>query len=109
MQHLRIDANQWAELNRLLDIALDLPPSERSRWLEALEDRYLSLKPQIAEFLQRAARIETQDFLNTLPKVGTGAAADDAPGDAIGRIASYGSWVPAAWVRCGSPSASMAR
>lgn len=60
MQRLQIDAQQWAELNRLLDIALELPAPERERWLEQLDVTHAPLKPQLSDLLARAARIETR-------------------------------------------------
>jgi eukaryotic-like serine/threonine-protein kinase len=58
-----------AELNRLLDEALDRPPDARAAWLEALDPKYSHLKEELREMLARAARIETGEFLNTLPKL----------------------------------------
>jgi eukaryotic-like serine/threonine-protein kinase len=69
MQRLQIDPRRWAELNSLLDTALDLPPERRDEWLAALDSKYEGLEPQLVELLRRAARIETEDFLNTLPKL----------------------------------------
>ncbi len=71
MQRLQIDPRHWAELNRLLDAALDLPESAREQWLATL-DEHEALKPQLRELLLRAARIETRDFLETLPKLSPG-------------------------------------
>jgi eukaryotic-like serine/threonine-protein kinase len=70
MQGLEIDPQLWSELNQLLDVALELPVAQRGEWLASLDERHASLKPHLDAFLQRAARIETRDFLQTLPKVG---------------------------------------
>lgn len=74
MLRLQIDPQHWADINRLLDTALDLPLAERVRWLETLDGRYESLKPQLRDLLSRAAYVETRDFLNTLPKLEASAA-----------------------------------
>jgi serine/threonine protein kinase len=62
------DQQHWAELNRLLDAALDLPASERDRWLATLDPAFRGLKPELEDLLSRAAAVETRDFLGTLPK-----------------------------------------
>jgi eukaryotic-like serine/threonine-protein kinase len=69
MRRLQIDPRRWAELNSLLDTALDLPPERRDGWLAALDSRYEGLKPQLVELLQRATRLETENFLSALPKL----------------------------------------
>jgi tetratricopeptide (TPR) repeat protein len=71
-----------AKLNELLDTALELPADQRERWLEALPDEHSSLKPRLRALLARAARIETSDFLQTLPKISVAEASD--AGDVIG-------------------------
>lgn len=78
-------------LSELLDQALDLPPEHRDAWLDTLTPECESLKPRLRELLSRAARIETSDFLSTLPKIQC-AADEPAPlnltsrkaGDAVG-------------------------
>jgi eukaryotic-like serine/threonine-protein kinase len=70
------------KLNELLDTALDLPAEERERWLDKLPDEHSALKPRLKALLARAARIETSDFLQTLPKIG--AEAVSGTGDIIG-------------------------
>ena len=77
MPKQEFDAATWAELNRLLDQALDLPAGDRSRWLEALDPSMNGLKPQLQSLLLVAAQVETHDFLATLPKVEF--ASPDAP------------------------------
>lgn len=91
MERSNFDANAWAELNKLLDAALDLPPPQRDPWIEALAPEFAALKPRLRELLSRAALVETGDFLNTLPKLDLGpndlahpAARGDQPGDLIG-------------------------
>jgi eukaryotic-like serine/threonine-protein kinase len=81
VSHLNIGADAWTKLNSLLDQALDLPPAERSAWLDALGPEFENLKPQLRELLSRSASVETRDFLQTMPKFG---AADASPGAHVG-------------------------
>ncbi len=75
-----------ATLNDLLDTALDLPAGERARWLETLPGEYDSLKPRLRALLERAAEVETSDFLGTLPKIDLGATvrSSETAGDLVG-------------------------
>jgi tetratricopeptide (TPR) repeat protein len=91
MGKLEIDAGTWAELNHLLDAALDQPAPQRDQWIEMLAPRYASLKPVLRDLLSRAAQTQDSGFLNTLPKFdldGRGVpeadASGDRPGDAVG-------------------------
>lgn len=84
MSRLEMDAATWSQLNRLLDAALDQPPSDRAAWLESLGPDLDTLKPQLRELLQRSVSVETGDFLQTLPKFAIGGAADDARVGAAG-------------------------
>jgi serine/threonine protein kinase len=67
MGKLDIDAERWTTLNGLLDAALDLPPSARSQWLDALDTQYDGIKSRLRELLSGAERQQT-DRLRTLPK-----------------------------------------
>jgi serine/threonine-protein kinase len=89
MQRLEIDASAWAELNHLLDAALDRPPSERDRWLEGLGPEHEGLKPRLRDLLARADSTEDGEFLATLPKLEVDSADEagaegEKPGDAVG-------------------------
>src|SRR5262245_40636403 len=68
MQKLEIDATAWAELNHLLDAALDQPASQRDQWIEALGPEYAGLKPRLRDLLARAEQTGSGRFLDTLPK-----------------------------------------
>jgi eukaryotic-like serine/threonine-protein kinase len=68
MQRLEIDASTWAELNHLLDAALDQPVPERDQWIETLGPEYAGLKPRLRDLLDRARHSEDGRFLDTLPK-----------------------------------------
>jgi serine/threonine protein kinase len=86
MARLDIDPAQWAQLNRLLDEALDRPASERLGWVDSLGDEYSQLKPGLRDLLQRAAGVETGEFLHTLPKFDAGALTGPsaAAGESVG-------------------------
>jgi serine/threonine-protein kinase len=62
-------ARDWSTLNRLLETAVSLPPSERLAWVEQLGSDHASLKPLLRELLTREDLSETGDFLATLPRV----------------------------------------
>jgi len=72
----RLDLNQAdaAALDRLLDEALDLEPTQRDAWLAELPETLGALKPLLRDLLSRTARVETEDFLATLPKMSAGIA-----------------------------------
>ena len=53
MQELNLDAQSWAELNRLLDSLLDLPAAEREPWLEKLAPEHQAFKPRLRDLLSR--------------------------------------------------------
>src|SRR3954470_1803300 len=91
MHRFATDARAWTELNKLLDVALDQPASQRDHWLETLAPEFAALKPHLRDLLSRADGLETDDFLNTLPKLDTDArewappdARADQPGDEVG-------------------------
>lgn len=70
-------AERWPLLNTLLDEALALPTSERGAWLDALPAEAAGLRDTLGALLASHARVETGDFLGTLPKFTPGAAAGD--------------------------------
>ena len=70
----------WPAINRLLDEALELPPAERSAWLDALPAEPAGLKDTVARLLAATGVVETGDFLHTLPKLGAApVSTPDAP------------------------------
>jgi serine/threonine-protein kinase len=77
---------QWAVINRLLDEALALEPSQRARWLERLPAEHQSLKDTLQGLLARQAGIETEAFLDTLPRMSEPPPPEGEPkaGDEIG-------------------------
>ncbi len=87
MSSLDLDPESWSLLNRLLDAALDLPSSERDRWLAGLPPAHEALRPRLKELLARSRR--GGPSLDTLPKLDTGTLAPPlepelAPGDRLG-------------------------
>jgi serine/threonine-protein kinase len=79
MKKIDIDVATWSALNKLLDTALDLPPSERGAWLDRLGAEFDELKPRLRDLLAHEASVETGDFLRTLPKVDAIAVSTQAP------------------------------
>jgi serine/threonine-protein kinase len=69
MAMLDLDPHSAAELNRLLDEALDRPPAEREQWLRSLPQSAVRLEPLLRDLLSRSGGVETGDFLHTLPKL----------------------------------------
>src|SRR4051812_32128570 len=66
-----IDAAGWESLSGLLDKGLDLPASERDRWLDGLDPGYESLKPNLRNLLLHSEAPELCGFLDTIPKLDT--------------------------------------
>src|SRR5688572_27441017 len=83
---IKLDAlgPRWPEISALLDEALALPADERPRWFESLGHDRAGLKGTLQALLASHARIETGDFLETLPRVAHEAADGLAPGARVG-------------------------
>ena len=86
-----IDAATWSRLGPLLDEALDLSPPDRAAWLESLRAEHADLKDTLRDLLARAAKLETDSLLHTLPKLDAGDTTTasgnqgaHAPGDEVG-------------------------
>ncbi|HEX6363596.1 MAG TPA: serine/threonine-protein kinase, partial [Albitalea sp.] len=60
---MNLARDDWAELLRLLDQALELPAPERAGWLAALAPTHAHLKAALARLLEQRGAIETADFL----------------------------------------------
>lgn len=88
MSGLGIRPEDWPELARLLDVALELPPDTRATWVEELDPRYEALKPELRRLLAASGAVETREFLADLPRLGPvpGGAAEGAGqvGDRVG-------------------------
>ena len=68
-----MNADGWVRLNRLLDEALDLSPSERESWLAALGPEDEAFKPRLLALLAHAPSVQAAGFLGTIPSVDVGA------------------------------------
>src|SRR5450631_1886070 len=64
------DTRDWPVISVLFDQALDLPASERAAWLAALAQDHRAHRATLERLLADHATVETQDFLNALPRVG---------------------------------------
>ncbi len=56
------DPEYWKRVDALLEIALEMPESERERWLESLAPEQSSLKPLLRTMLMRPS-VETDSFM----------------------------------------------
>ncbi|MEQ1516969.1 MAG: protein kinase [Usitatibacteraceae bacterium] len=91
MADLKYLAEEWPVISRRLDEALSLEPDQRDTWLEGLTEPS-SVKEKLRLFLADIDGVETNDFLETLPRLtlgfdgalGGGATHDAAPGALIG-------------------------
>jgi serine/threonine protein kinase/tetratricopeptide (TPR) repeat protein len=68
MSRVIFDASSWAQLDRLLDAALDQPAAERGRWIERLGAEHAALEPRLRSLLSRDGDSEACSGLDTLPK-----------------------------------------
>jgi serine/threonine protein kinase/tetratricopeptide (TPR) repeat protein len=62
------DATQWQRALTLLDRVLEKTATERAPLLEEIESTEPEITPLLRKLLAAQARIETRDFLSTLPK-----------------------------------------
>jgi eukaryotic-like serine/threonine-protein kinase len=69
-------ADLESPLSRLLGDALDMAPENRLAWVETIDPAYQHLKPRLRALLQRAAEVESRDFLNALPPLGDDESSD---------------------------------
>ena len=102
-------------LSNLLDEALELPPAEREGWLAARSGDQAYLVPTLRELLRRHDDSGVSDWLERGPALsevsdaqGLHEAAAPAEGATVVPTDCCVSWVAAAWVTYGSPSASTA-
>src|SRR6266436_5334752 len=66
-----LSAAQMAQMNRLLDEALDLDPEGRRRWLEVLAPEYEDLKPALRKaLLPQEGQATGAEAVAMLPKLG---------------------------------------
>jgi serine/threonine protein kinase len=88
---VHVDPEQWPNLSRLLDEALEVPLEARERWLESLPPADVTYKAKLRALLGQGASAETRDFLDVFPKLPMAEAASGAlsgpalaPGTAVG-------------------------
>jgi eukaryotic-like serine/threonine-protein kinase len=62
---MKLSREDWSEILRLLDTALELPTHERQRWLDGLPVERVNLNATLRQLLNDRAAIETADFLNS--------------------------------------------
>jgi tetratricopeptide (TPR) repeat protein len=87
---MKIDARDWPVISALFDEALDMPARQRRRWLEELPEGQRTHRRTLELLLADHARVETQNFLDTLPKVGVAdEPAPDAPGESERTVGPY--------------------
>jgi hypothetical protein len=86
VSRIPIDPASWATFNRLLDEALDLPPADRERWLDALPAEHAGLKPHLHDLLVRVPAAMA-DSLDTRPKIDRGTPVGDAAVNRLGLVA----------------------
>jgi eukaryotic-like serine/threonine-protein kinase len=62
-----ITRSSWQVLGPLIDRVLDLPPSERSRWLDTLSRQSPAIASEISAFLAEEALADRSGFLGEIP------------------------------------------
>ena len=85
MVDLKFLAKEWPTISRRLDEALALEPQQRDTWLDTLAETD-SVKEKLRHLLAARAGVETDDFLEALPKLTVGAA--EMAGDSAAHGAS---------------------
>jgi hypothetical protein len=61
---MKLPRDDWAQVLRLLDQALELPVHTRATWLAALPPEQARLAPALEQLLEQRRAIETADFLS---------------------------------------------
>jgi eukaryotic-like serine/threonine-protein kinase len=66
---MKIPADQWPTVSRLLDEALDLDAGQRPAWLDALAQREPAVSALVQQLLAAHADRETADVLAAVPRL----------------------------------------
>ena len=82
---MKFAPHDWPAISALLDEALQLPPAHRGPWLEALPEYARAYRDTLANLLDDYVRVETQDFLKTLPKLDPAGASASSDGTELTR------------------------
>jgi serine/threonine-protein kinase len=83
-------AADWPAISALLDEALGLPASAHAHWLEALAGERAAHRQALRTLLAHRSAVETDDFLNELPKLEIAATQTPVTGLAAGgHIGAY--------------------
>ncbi len=69
---MRIEPQEWPEISRLLDEALDMPEAEREKWLAGLDGLDAGRRASIRELLAAHEKAKSAGFLVTMPEIGDG-------------------------------------
>lgn len=85
---MKISPSDWPAISALFDEALDLPVEARGHWLDALPEGRRKYRQTLESLLTDHAHVETQDFLETLPKAGVSAEAEEGA-EAHGEVGPY--------------------
>lgn len=81
-----LNASDKAELSRLLDEALELPPTQREQWLAALAPEFAALKPHLQSILSRAEALASATFMAELPSFSIPSDSVEDPSQQPGRV-----------------------
>ena len=81
---------QWPAISMLLDEALNLPASEHMPWLDGLVGERADHREALRTLLAHRSGVETDDFLDELPKLDLDAA--DSPGTGLAAGTQVGSY-----------------
>ena len=113
MRRGKLDPAALAQLNQLLDTALDQPASERGRWMDQLGPEHAALKPRLQVLLSDATHREDLPSFGTLPKFDADLRISPrplpvatSPGTRLGLTGCCGSSDAAGWESSGSPNAA---
>ena len=79
---MRLTANDFAALSRLLDAVENVSAEARPAWIDGLDAADAPFKAMLQELLTRGGGVETDDFLRRLPAF--------APGDDVAQIDACG-------------------
>lgn len=77
---MKVAARDWPAISALFDQALDLPASERDHFVAGLAGPQAAYRQMLADLLADQRAVETQDFMQVLPRPGV---VDDNESEAV--------------------------